>query len=67
MPRQLTEEEKALFEAVLRLETPEEAAEAVMRVSLQELCEVASTVRLDTVYFLRGSLAKRKEKGSDEE
>ena len=26
MPRHLTEEEKALFEAVLRLETPEEAA-----------------------------------------
>lgn len=48
-------------------ETPEEAADAVMRVSLQELCAVASTVRLDTVYFLRGSLTARKEKESDEE
>ncbi len=48
-------------------ETPEEAAEAVMRVTLQEIRAVAATVRLDTVYFLRGSLAKRKESGSDEE
>ena len=40
-----------------RSETPEDLARAVEEMTAERICRAMSTVRLDTVYFLRGKEA----------
>lgn len=39
-------------------ETPADLAQAVMEVSAERICRAMSTVKLDTVYFLKGKEAQ---------
>ena len=41
-----------------RSETPADLAQAVMEVSAERICQAMSTVKLDTVYFLKGKEAQ---------
>ena len=41
-----------------RSETPADLAQAVMEVSAERICRAMSTVKLDTVYFLKGKEAQ---------
>ena len=41
-----------------RSETPEELAQAVSDMTAERICRAMETVRLDTVYFLKGKEAE---------
>ena len=48
-----------------RFDSPDDAAEMIKTVTIDDIIEIAKNIKLDTVYFLRGTLTEESENNDD--